>query len=345
MNIIDLEKEYQKLAPSAAQFGFELSRQLAELLNQHGVSLGFPIQQRVKAWASIADKIERKSLDPKSISHISDLIGIRIIVLFQRDANSVCELIKENFKVLQQENAQDRLGTGEFGYSSVHFHIELKPDWLAIPTLKTLLNLKAEIQVRTMAQHIWAASSHILQYKKENGVPPPVRRSIYRVSALLETVDLEFERVLASRDEYVTLVDTSSSSEELNVDLVAKILNENLPAENTDGQEPYDELLEDLVHFSISTPRELVQLLKKHSGEIIEADKIIASEQDPLFLQNHQTDRIRRARGVFFNHVGLVRQAMSLEFGAKWVEYFPIIVERNLEKRKSKAKAANSELS
>lgn len=58
--------------------------------------------------------------------------------------------------------------------------------------------LKAEVQVRTVTQHVWAAASHVLQYKQEASVPLPVRRSIYRVSALLETVDLEFERVLSS---------------------------------------------------------------------------------------------------------------------------------------------------
>jgi ppGpp synthetase/RelA/SpoT-type nucleotidyltranferase len=60
-----------------------------------------------------------------------------------------------------------------------------------------------ELQLRTLAQHIWAVASHKLQYKREASVPVPIRRSINRVSALLEMVDLEFDRVLLEREQYV----------------------------------------------------------------------------------------------------------------------------------------------
>ena len=88
-------------------------------------------------------------------------------------------------------------------YQSLHYIIRIPKHWLKVSTFADLGELKAEIQLRTLAQHIWAATSHKLQYKHEDSVPPPIRRSIYRVSALLETVDLEFERVLAERGTYI----------------------------------------------------------------------------------------------------------------------------------------------
>lgn len=99
---------------------------------------------------------------------------------------------------------------------------------LSVPSLNTLGGLAAEIQVRTMAQHIWAASSHVLQHKNESNVPLPVSRSIHRVSALLETVDFELERVLIDRERYSAEINLSSE-EPLNVDSLRKLLDSLLP--------------------------------------------------------------------------------------------------------------------
>jgi putative GTP pyrophosphokinase len=55
-----------------------------------------------------------------------------------------------------------------------------------------LVNLKAEIQVRTVLQHAWAAVSHKLQYKVNSEVPIELQRKLFRISALLELADDEF---------------------------------------------------------------------------------------------------------------------------------------------------------
>ena len=77
-------------------------------------------------------------------------------------------------------------------------------DWLNVPTFREFKGLRAELQIRTLAQQLWAAASHKLQYKRESSVPYPIRRSIHRVAALLETVDLELERVLSERDPHLS---------------------------------------------------------------------------------------------------------------------------------------------
>jgi hypothetical protein len=61
--------------------------------------------------------------------------------------------------------------------------------------------LKAEIQIRTVLQHAWAAISHKLQYKREDDVPAPLRRKLFRLSALFELAD----------DEFISLREASSS--------------------------------------------------------------------------------------------------------------------------------------
>jgi putative GTP pyrophosphokinase len=97
------------------------------------------------------------------------------------------------FDIIKQENTTRKLREDQFGYSSMHYVVRFPKDWLVVPAMALFGEMKAEIQVRTIAQHLWADASHILQYKNEENIPEPIKRSIHRVSAILETVDLEFE--------------------------------------------------------------------------------------------------------------------------------------------------------
>jgi putative GTP pyrophosphokinase len=319
MNLSELEKEYQSLASLGNQFVAELTRQLDELLKQQNISLGFPIQQRVKQWKSIAEKVERRGLQINSIKDIPDLIGLRMILLFQRDVSAVCEIIRSNFRVLQQENTQERLAAGEFGYASVHFLIEPPLEWLRIPTLKKVGSFKTEIQVRTVAQHIWAEASHVLQYKQEASVPPPVRRAISRVSALLETVDLEFERVLEQRASYVSQAKNIPDSAVLDVDLLAKVLDEFWPLGNRDEGDDYSSLLSELFSVNVNTPHQLRILLEKTKSAAMEDEKERVERYEVTGDISGGT-RERLGRGVYFSHVGLTRMALKHELGDRWFD-------------------------
>jgi len=53
-------------------------------------------------------------------------------------------------------------------------------------------DFRAEVQVRTVLQHAWAAIEHRLQYKANKGIPRSIKRQFYRLSALLELADEEF---------------------------------------------------------------------------------------------------------------------------------------------------------
>jgi len=313
--------EYKSLASHGEQFASELTRQLDELLRQQNISLGFPLQSRIKTWNSIAEKIQRRTLQPSSVKDISDLIGLRIVLLFQRDVSAVCGIIKANFKVLETENTREKLPASEFGYSSVHFLIEPPPEWLMIPTLKKLGNFKAEIQVRTVAQHIWASASHILQYKQEQGVPASIRRAIYRVSALLETVDLEFERVLQERATYVSDAPTDNLAEVLNVDLLVKILDELLPQKNKSTTDQYADVLVELAHFSITTNEQLRKLIQDHKTTILKIDKEMVEKAIAKQIPVKAYDKDHVMNGAYFTYVGLTRQALAEEFKDKWKSY------------------------
>jgi putative GTP pyrophosphokinase len=318
VDISGFESEYSLVSSLALRFADELCHQLNQLLDNDAVALSFPIQYRLKSWQSISEKLLRKSLAIKKITELNDLVGLRLILQFRRDIETVCRLLSDNFTVIEQYDTSERLKADQFGYSSIHFVIELPEKWLSVPTLSKMRGLRAEIQIRTTAQHIWAAASHTLQYKHEESVPPPIRRAIHRVSALLETVDLEFERVLGERETYREEVLDTSSLEQLNVDLLEKTLDKLLPNKNKAPNEPYAELLEDLVTFKINSPKLLSELITEYHDKILEDESIRVQESLETIETKAPLTKSRVSLGVFYFHVGLVRCAMQHRFGEEW---------------------------
>lgn len=289
-----ISKEYASLNKSIDSFGIELLKQIQQILNDNSIHLGFPIQHRTKNWPSIKRKLNLIRI--KSLLDIQDLCGLRLVLLFKRDIESVRKIISENFDILKEYDTINRLDSNQFGYSSFHMIVKMPGSWFELPTLKGFSNLKAEIQIRTLSQHTWAAASHVLQYQSEENVPKTILRSVYRVSAILETVDIEFERFLDERDKYLSQIDKLSSKEisktSLNVDLLEKVMVEKLPNKNKSKDEEYSDLLDDLRFMNIADTSQFIELVDQHLNKAIERD-------------NKASDNIEDDH--YFNHTGLIR--------------------------------------
>ena len=312
---MDLRTEYAELFPFLDQTTDGLSQRIEKLLTAKLVSPAFPVQIRVKTWDSIAEKIVRNSLTLNSVTELSDLLGVRVVVQFRRDLGKVGQLFRENFAVLEEEDKSQELSNSEFGYQSLHFTIRVPDNWL--PDRNLVENLIAEIQIRTTAQHIWASASHFFQYKKEADVPAPVRRSIHRVSALLETVDLGLERVLDEREEYRAGI-SDDHNRKLNVDLIESILNRSLPSDNRSHSEDYASLLADLSYFGIHSSGELEALLVRRLAEVLSQDEEAARQLEASNSEAFNLVKERAVRRAMSTHTGLVRRSLQFEFPDKW---------------------------
>jgi putative GTP pyrophosphokinase len=322
-NVDVLKAEYEQKESLYNKFCREMEVQLSELLRLNGIALAFPIEKRVKSWESISQKCERDNITPMTLREIGDIAGLRVIILFKRDQERVCEIIQQHFDVLEVEDTTNRLSADQFGYGSVHLQVRPKAEWLVLPTLSELQGLHAEIQVRTASQHVWAEASQALQYKRESHVPKPLRRTINRAAALLEVVDLEFERVLSERGTYVEQLGTFDEDEPLNIDILEKVLAEELPPDNKKVGEPFGGLLDDLIAFDIDNAKSLRALLKKHHNAIFAdeagAVKDIREKKEKSRYSPYIPER--SAKGVFYAHVGLVRKALAKEFGNEYKTY------------------------
>jgi ppGpp synthetase/RelA/SpoT-type nucleotidyltranferase len=318
----DVEKlrlDWEQVYPSAQKFAAELEQQITKLLADEKIYLAVPLQSRVKTWESLEEKLSRKALTLAGVKELHDLVGLRIILLFQRDVKKACEQLNKYMKVIEQYDTAERLQENQFGYASTHVILTLPDAWLQVPTFAPLKGLVAEVQVRTVAQHVWAAASHALQYKAEASVPVSVRRSINRVSALLETVDLEYERVLDERQRYREAAMEQPSSEPLNVDLLEGLMAALLPAENKVPDEDYDGLLQDLLKAGVNNGEQLKQLVAKHGEKLLENDHRLAKRMATEATESlGSTERQRAVAGIWFSQTGLVRDLLRMEFGDRF---------------------------
>jgi putative GTP pyrophosphokinase len=86
-----------------------------------------------------------------------------------------------------------------------------------------LATLRAELQVRTVLQHAWAAVSHKLQYKREDDIPVQLRRKLFRLSALFELADDEFISLRSASGEVVRSIKSQlgAGNQDLPIDIVS----------------------------------------------------------------------------------------------------------------------------
>lgn len=188
--------EFEKVRPDYVEF----AKLLETILNKVGEKFGLLalVQSRAKGVASFSGKIISKDKYKNPLVDMTDLCGARIIVHFQSHVEKVCLFIKENFEV-DEANSLDlksRLKVSEFGYRSIHYIITPKKDSiLGIPIAEKFKTMKAEIQVRTLAEHVWADISHDRIYKTCLNIPEEWKREAARLSAILENADITFAKM------------------------------------------------------------------------------------------------------------------------------------------------------
>jgi len=120
---------FTDIHPSYVKYAKTLRAFLQKMAEKHDSTA--IVQTRPKSIASFAEKIVRKwpkYHDP--LNQLTDLCGGRIITHKQSQVQEICKLIEENF-LIDWDNSVDvkqRLKPSEFGYLSVHYIIQFKPD-------------------------------------------------------------------------------------------------------------------------------------------------------------------------------------------------------------------------
>lgn len=186
-------KEFESGNAAFEGFREKIQSLCSELLKNHIRVL--QISGRVKDRDSLGKKLDRKSGKYTKISDITDIIGIRIITYLNSDVDKVAKIIENEF-LIDRKNSVDKrkLNNNEFGYRSLHYVVGLNESRVALTENKSYSSFQAEVQIRSILQHAWAEIEHDLGYK--SSIPDEFKRGFNRLSALLETADIEFDRLV-----------------------------------------------------------------------------------------------------------------------------------------------------
>ena len=320
--LAEFKSVYTNLLPLFREVLGDFTYKLSKLVGSENIQLAFPIQSRLKLWHSIEKKLREGKIHVKKLTNIQDLIGCRVVPLYLDDANSLISLIHKEFEVKKAYNTQEKLSYDQFGYTSTH--IIIRPpeseQTMYSSEFKTwqkdyfedhrpIFNL--EIQVRTAAQHIWAETSHQTIYKKSTADKKGMERAMARIAALLELVDLEFQRISE-----VHSYDRSNSEEDFSfewidnrtelkqrVRRVGEVLNEYWPEQCRLENEDYFYIRTQLVAHGIRTETALRRLLERQKYAAIERAfqeaEQLRSDIENFGIENGKVAGFRRYGGSF----------------------------------------------
>lgn len=184
------------------------------------------ISYRVKEKEECVSKFKRKYLKPLEDAnheyeireHITDLLGLRIVCLYESEINKIRTILEQNFKVVEVTDKIKTLEStdNQFGYKSLHIDLKLNDERKKLPEFKKFADIRFEVQIRTIIQDAWSVLDHKIKYKKS--IPADLKRRINRLAALFEIADDEFYNIKLGTSEFEEKVKTETKPDEpLNV--------------------------------------------------------------------------------------------------------------------------------
>lgn len=121
------------------------------------------ISTRLKEPDSILKKLKNKKLSltyENMFEQVNDIAGIRIVCNFKSDVYKIAQII-ENFQDLRVAYKKDFMKKPKkSGYMSYHLIVEVP-----VNLSSGQINVKVEIQLRTLGMDFWASIEHKLKYK------------------------------------------------------------------------------------------------------------------------------------------------------------------------------------
>lgn len=291
-----LIEDFKKQKDNLESFKERIVNLLKDLLKQKKIII-HQITSRTKDVDSLSKKIDRKQGKYESLADITDLVGIRIISYLESDVDLINGLIEEEF-VIDKKNSIDKrlLKTDQFGYKSLHVVTSLSEQRSLLSEYTSYKGLKCEIQIRSILQHAWAEIEHDLGYKGKISLPDNAKRSFNRLSALLETADIEFDRLKSELFEYENTVEQLIKTEPQDVSInqaslvsflstnsIIKELEQKI-SELTNSKFYYFQHFESIIKrfelFDIKTIKELEIVLKENKESLIKFSQEIFSKSN-----------------------------------------------------------------
>lgn len=178
-------------------------RLVTSLVKSLGIDEVTKIEGRIKDKEECIKKFHRKYQNrleaveqPYEIRFfISDLIGIRIVCLYEDQIALLSAMLQQHFNILDITDKISSVESTEdsFGYKGLHMDLALNDEMACLPKYLPYADNSFEVQIRSLIQDAWSVLDHKIKYKKS--IPIDLKRRINILSALFELADREFKEI------------------------------------------------------------------------------------------------------------------------------------------------------
>lgn len=158
------------------------------------------IDCRIKKPRSIINKMKKKdyALNYKSlVDNIDDIAGIRVICPFKNDIPKVIEILEEHpdLEIIEEKNYIDK--PKKSGYSG--YHIIAKTPVKIDKNEEKFVDIKTEIQIRTMAMDFWSTTEHKIKYKAKSNLSKADSIKMIKYAKIINKLD---DKIMKIHDRY-----------------------------------------------------------------------------------------------------------------------------------------------
>lgn len=132
------------------------------------------ITGRVKEISSMLEKANKFEIPHDRLAmELEDIAGIRIMCQFVDDIETVVNLLRsrQDMQILYEKDYITNVKPS--GYRSYHMIIQYP-----VNMASGVVNIIAEVQIRTLAMNFWAVTEHSLNYKYKQSIPENIKSKL-----------------------------------------------------------------------------------------------------------------------------------------------------------------------
>ena len=161
------------------------------------------VKSRIKTPESIVKKLKRYGYETSiqnMVKYCNDIAGVRVVCSFTSDIYRLADIIgrQNDITVISVKDYMKKPKAS--GYKSYHMIVSL-PVFLS----DRQVDVKVEIQIRTIAMDFWASLEHKIYYKFEGNAPDYISRDLRECSEIVSNLDARMlhlnEAIMAVKEE------------------------------------------------------------------------------------------------------------------------------------------------
>ena len=145
------------------------------------------IKDRIKTPESIGKKMKKQGHDfnfRNMVTYVNDIAGIRVVCSFTSDIYRLAEMIGQQNDLTVVSIKDYFSSPKENGYKSYHMIVTV-PIFMS----DRVVDVKVELQIRTIAMDFWASLEHKIYYKFEGNAPDYISEDLKECARLAAGLD------------------------------------------------------------------------------------------------------------------------------------------------------------